>query len=98
MSTREELIELKKRISQDIEKNITSSFFSRGRDYCLEESIIRKLYDIYTGKTKYTYIYDFEDKVEIKKAYPSFFEISQKTYHWKITKKLTSCKPEDRRM
>lgn len=79
---------LRGKISLEAEKNKTSSFFSRGRDYCVDELVIERLYEVYKDNIKHINIYSYEDKIEIKKAYPSFFNFEQNGPHYKVTKKI----------
>ncbi len=48
---------LKNKILDKTGKNMTNSFFSRGRDYFVDELIIGRLYEIYKNNINDTNIY-----------------------------------------
>tara|TARA_R110001592_G_scaffold332604_4_gene616092 strand:- start:28 stop:315 length:288 start_codon:yes stop_codon:yes gene_type:complete len=89
---------LKNKILDKTGKNMTNSFFSRGRDYFVDELIIWRLYEIYKNNINDTNIYTYDDKKEIKKAYPGLFKFEQMETFYKVTKDSTSYRLEDKHM
>ena len=79
---------LRKKVLIQAERELMLKFYQRGRDYCVDEVILENLYNVKIGKKIYTYINNFEDKVEIKKAYPDIFYFTQEGFSYKITKKV----------
>lgn len=59
-------------------------FFQRGRDYYVDEQLIERLYDVYIGKKLETVIATYEEKKEVKDAYPSTFSFEQKRDIYKV--------------
>lgn len=79
---------LKKKVLIQAERELMLKFYQRGRDYFVDEAILENLYNVKIGKKIYTYINNFEDKIDIKKAYPGIFNFTQEGFSYKITKKV----------
>lgn len=79
---------LRKKVLIEAERELMLKFYQRGRDYFVDEVILGNLYDVKIGKKLYTYIYSFEDKIEVKKSYPGIFCFTQEGTLYKITKKV----------
>ena len=79
---------LRKKVLLQVEKQIESKFCERGRDYLVDELTLGNLYDVKIGKKIYTYVYSYEDKIEVKKAFPRIFCFTQEGSSYKITKKV----------
>ena len=80
-------IETKKISETGFKQKKEYKFYQRGRDYCVDEVLIGKLYDVYNQVKKETNINDYEEKKEIKFAYPGFFSFEQQQNFYKVTKK-----------
>jgi hypothetical protein len=78
---------LKKKIKDNNESKKSNDFFQRGRVYCVDEILLGKLYDVFRGVKKETNINDYEEKKEIKFAYPGIFSFEQQQTFYKVTKK-----------
>ena len=78
---------LRKKVLLQAEKEMESKFYKKGRDYLVDEVTLGNLYDVKIGKKIYTYVYSYEDKIEVKKAFPGIFCFTQEGTSYKITKK-----------
>lgn len=63
-------------------------FFQRGRDYYVDEQLLEKLYDVYIGKRLEAIISTYEEKKEVKNAYPHIFSFNQKRDIYKVQLKV----------
>ena len=54
------------------------NFYNRGRHCSVDEILIWDLYEIYRRNKIHVYVMTYEDKLEIKRAYPSYFNLNKK--------------------
>ena len=78
---------LKKKLELQAERRKYLEFHKRGYDYCIDEMLISNLYDIHTKNMKESFIMTYEDKKDVKKAYPGLFDFQPMEYGYMITKK-----------
>mgnify|MGYP003122939003 CR=1 FL=1 len=77
---------IKNKIVFEMEKDLRDKFFKRGIDYLVDYILIGRLYDVHSGIKIETIVNSYEDKVEVAKAYPKFFNFTQVGVGYKITK------------
>jgi hypothetical protein len=78
---------IKNKIIYETERKLQAEFFEKGRHYLVDENAIHSLYKVFNNRIESTMINTYEDKLEIKKAYPHFFIFEQVGFSYKITKK-----------
>ena len=79
---------IKNKIVLKMEKDLKDKFFKRGIDYLIDYFLICSLYDVHSGIKIEARVNSYEDKVEVAKAYPKFFNFTQEGIGYKITKNI----------
>ena len=78
---------IKDLLRERVERDMYMKFYQKGEDYMVDENLIICLYEIYTKNKSEIYFMNHEDKKEIAKAYPGFFNYKQINYGYEISKK-----------
>lgn len=79
---------LKTKIILQAEREMYLKFHKMGYDRCIDEMLISNLYDIHTKNKRESFIMTYEDKKDVKSAYPGLFRFQQMEHGYIITKKI----------